>query len=314
MRPLHLIDIPALHRYRKQLICLDSTYLLTRGCSLTALSVLLDHIALDHDSYVGVRQSEHYRSKLFGRVLIDHKTRTANLNFITPKDLNGSTEMCDLINDLCKLAGSEGVVCVRAEVEVGDPTYAILLKHGFKLYDRQRIWRLTNQYNEIHINSRWESAHELDWPGIQQLFYSLVPPMVQAAKPFGLREPNGLVYRQNGEILGYLETHMGPNGIVLKPLLHPALENAGELLHDIYPHFAPLMGRPIYVAVPSYLGWLESQLYDQKAQVFSLRTMMVRYLAQTLKVLETEYNHGLETIRPQASHYQPAEMNHKREQ
>ena len=63
---------------------------------------------------------------------------------------------------------------------------------------------------------------------MRSLFQNLVPPLVQSAEPLPNRRLRGLVYRQNGEMMAYVEGTTGPHGIFLHPLVHPDLTEYGR--------------------------------------------------------------------------------------
>jgi hypothetical protein len=214
-----------------------------------------------------------------------------------------------MVNELCRQAGTLGAINVRAEVEVGAPIFGTLRRNGFQVYDRQRVWHLPAQVHLHQLAVRhqgWERVMDMDQIAIRHLFYSLVPPLAQAAQPLLPENLDGLVYWQEGEALGYLELQSGPNGIFLKPLLHPGIDNVGAILQSALLHCLPLLGRPVYVAVPAYQSWIESTLYELKAEVASLRTLMVRYLAQPLRVMEVETAlRKFERARMRPTHFTP---------
>lgn len=291
MRPFTWHDLPTLYAYRDQIISLDSGFDLTRGSAFLAPAILLDQLDPDSAVFLGVETSQRAAKKLLGRMALLEEERGANLSFLMPQTLSGSSAMTDLVDGLCRQAGEWGAICVRAEVEVGDPIFSTLRKSGFHVYDRQRIWMIEPQLHAHTLTDRkhrWHAADEWDQPAIRRLYTALVPPMVQAAHPLLAEKTPGLLYLQEGELMGYLESTAGPNGICLRPLLHPAIEDVSMVLQAAVLHFLPLLGRPVYITVPAYQGWLESTLYDMRAEVISLRTLMVKYLAQPLRALESE--------------------------
>ncbi|NSW54049.1 MAG: hypothetical protein HPY85_16220 [Anaerolineae bacterium] len=309
MRPFNLHDLPALHAYRDQVISLDCAYDLTRGSGFLAPGVLLDHLVPERESVLAVAYSDRYQQKLLGRMAFHSEERSASLSFLMPQPLSGTIIMGDLVNDFCRQAGEWGAVSVRAEVEVGDPVFSTLRRCGFQVYDRQRVWQVPAHVSLHHLALRhhgWEHVMDMDQIAVRHLFYSLVPPLVQAAQPLLPETLDGLVYWQDGEVLGYLQMVSGPNGVFLKPLLHPALEHPAAVLQAALVYTIPLLGRPVYVAVPSYQSWIEPTLYEMKAEAASLRTMMVRYLAQPLRVMETETAlRKLEHVRMRPTHFSP---------
>ncbi len=290
MRQFKITDLSALYRYQTETISLDGGYTLTRGGNLLGTAALLDHIGPDSQTTLAVQIEPYSKKKILGQMYIDPRTHTAKMNFLAPQDLSGSLAMKELVEGLCRSAGEAGAVCVRAEIEVGNDIFSCFKEQKFRLYDRLRIWYLPVSGNGSYDSANhWSVTHDADFIGIRHLAASLVPPMVQAAQPVMDKALPDLVYWQDNEIMGSMESMTGPGGIFLKPLLHPAIqEDAGAVLYQALHHYYPLVGRPVYIAVPSYQGWLESILYKLQAEVISLRSLMVRYLAQPLRVPELE--------------------------
>jgi len=305
MRQFNITDLSALYRYQKEAISLDGGYTFTRGGTLLGTAALLEQIGPKSPSLLAVQIEPYSKKKILGQMMIDPHSSTAQMHFLAPQGLSGTLAMKELIEGMCKQAGEFGTVCVRAEIEVGNEVFGSFKEQKFRLYDRMRIWYLPPQSgsHDKHTN-HWSVTHDTDFIGIRHLVASLVPPIVQAAHPLVDKVLPDLVYWQDNEIMGSMESMAGPGGIFLKPLLHPAIqENAGSVLYHGLQHYYPLMGRPVYVAVRSYQGWLESVLYKLQAEVVSLRSLMVRYLAQPLRVPELEMaRRTLEKVRMHPSH------------
>ena len=307
MRQFKITDLSALYRYQTQAISLDGGYTFTRGGNLLGTAALLEQIGPDDHTTLAVQIEPYSKKRILGQMYVDPRTATAKMNFLAPEELSGTLAMKELIEGLCKLAGEAGAVCVNAEVEVGNDIFSSFREQKFRLYDRLRIWYLPPQ-NNGHTDgvNHWSVTHDSDYIGLRHLYASLVPPIVQAAQPLIANALPDLVYWQDNEIMGSMKSMTGPGGIFLKPLLHPAIqEDAGGVLYQALQHYYPLVGRPVYIAVPSYQGWLESILYKLQAEVVSLRSLMVRYLAQPLRVPEHESAvRTLEKVRMHPSHFE----------
>lgn len=305
MRQFNITDLSALYRYQKEAISLDGGYTFTRGGTLLGTAALLEQIGPESPSLLAVQIEPYSKKKILGQMMIDPHGSTAQMHFLAPQELSGTLAMKELIEGMCQQAGEFGMVCVRAEIEVGNEVFGSFKEQKFRLYDRMRIWYLPPQSGgSSNAANHWSVTHDTDFIGIRHLVASLVPPLVQAAHPLVDKVLPDLVYWQDNEIMGSMESMVGPGGIFLKPLLHPAIqENAASVLYHGLQHYYPLMGRPVYVAVPSYQGWLESVLYKLQAEVVSLRSLMVRYLAQPLRVPELETaRRTLEKVRMHPSH------------
>ena len=307
MRPFHLRDLTALYSYRDQIIGLDCANDLTRGSSVLGASFFLDQLDPERGAYLAVKDDDYYQQKIIGQLIKDNDRTCAHLNALMPTSLGGTSAMGEVIGALCQHATDWGALGVMADVEVGGAVFPIMRKQGFQVYDRLRIWMIEPRTNyRRNANCGWEVYEDIDQIAIRHLFYSLIPPLSQAAQFRNFNNIRGMVYWQEGEILGFVESSVGTQGIFLTPLIHPAVENVSSVLYAAIHHFAPLLGRSVYIAIPSYMGWLESTLYDLNGEVVSLRTQMVRYLAQPLRVKESEsLLRPLERVPIHPSHFEP---------
>jgi hypothetical protein len=92
------------------------------------------------------------------------------------------------------------------------------------------------------------------------------------------------VFRQDGELLGYIEANYGPHGIFLNPLLHPSIDDAFGLLNSLRWSLSPLFNRPVYLAVRSYQAWLEIFLQQMDTEVSPRHGLLVKHLAALQRV------------------------------
>jgi hypothetical protein len=120
---------------------------------------------------------------------------------------------------------------------------------------------------------------------VRLLYQNLVPPLVQSAEPLPNRRLRGLAYRQNGEIMAYVEGIYGQHGLFLHPLVHPDLTEYSELVRSLMQSL-PRLGRPVYLAVRSYQSWLENGLADLSphAQASPRQALLVKHLAKLQRV------------------------------
>jgi hypothetical protein len=112
----------------------------------------------------------------------------------------------------------------------------------------------------------------------------------------------GLVYRQEGEVLGYAESRSGPRGVLVNPLLHPTVENIAGVLCALLARL-PRLGRPAYLAVRAYQSWLDIALEDLPAQVGPRQALLVKHLAHRQRVLAVNpaLAHNMENVQAKPS-------------
>jgi hypothetical protein len=105
-----------------------------------------------------------------------------------------------------------------------------------------------------------------------------VPPIVQAAEAYSNGGTRRLVYREKDEIVAYVESSHGPEGLYLKPLIHPAVLDITTLLTDLVSQCLEL-GEPVYLQVRSYQAWLLNTLESIGGESSEQFALLVKHLA-----------------------------------
>lgn len=215
--------------------------------------------------------------------------RSAQILFLMPEEGLNQPELSGLLEHLAAQAGAWGAFHLLAEIEENSCALEGMRRSGFTVYAWQRIWKYLpgsetatgNGSSNNHSKNGlpvWRPAQSADENSIRNLYQSLVPPLVQAAEPLTSGKLPGWVYRQEGEILAYVEGVYGPHGIYLQPLIHPAVENVSQVLGNLLGRQPTLLGRPIYLAIRSYQAWLETVVRDLEFQVGPRQALMVKHL------------------------------------
>jgi hypothetical protein len=285
----------ALFRYRNQVLCLDSVLSLTRGNPVGPLAAL-SQLNPRRDSFTGVVPASDCDPKLIGQMYYTQGQRSARLSFMAPSNAGASPGISDLLDGLTCQAGDWGAFNLLAEAEEHHPIFENLRRSNFFVYAWQRIWRfIPPGQGERGVSNRWRTASPLDEIALRSLYQALVPPLVQSAEPFVLNSHQGLVYRQNGEVLGYIEGRRGPRGVYLQPVIHPDVEDAQSLLVDLLQALPALyLGRPVYIAVRSYQSWLEAAMEELHGQVAPRQALFVKHLVSAQRVLATNKRLAME--------------------
>ena len=299
----------ALVRYRNQVLSLDSALSLTRG-NPVGLMGALSQLNPRRDSFTGVVPASDCDPKLIGQMCYTQGQRSARLSFMAPGDAGGSPGIADLLDGLTCQAGDWGAFNLLAEADEHHPIFENLRRSNFFVYAWQRIWRfMPSAQGKKGVSNRWRTASPLDEIALRSLYQALVPPLVQSAEPFIFRPHQGLVYRQNSEVMGFIEGRRGPRGVYLQPVIHPDVEDARGLLVDLLQSLPGLyQGRPVYIAVRSYQSWLEAALEELHGQVSPRQALFVKHLASAQRVLATNKRlvlekHQAEPTAPMVNNY-----------
>lgn len=231
------------------------------------------------ESFTAVSESSDTNTCLISQVLHHAGDRSARLNFLVMENSSDLNEVLDLWDYLNAKAGEMGALNVLAEVSEPSPVFESMRKAGFSPYGWEAAWKLPRNINPSPDSDHgWETALPTDDPQIRSLYQSLVPPIVQAAEAFSNGGTRRLVYRENNEIVAYVESNAGPNGLYLRPLIHPAVTEISTLLNSLISEFNEL-GQPVYLQVRSYQAWLLGALETIGGESSNHFTLLVKHLA-----------------------------------
>lgn len=234
---------------------------------------------MDYEGFTSVCEGDREHSILIGQVQHYLGERSAHLTFLLPVDSLPHPGLAKILDDLSIRAGEMGAINVLAEVKDSEPFFEDFRRCGFSIYGWETIWQLPRRINDGHSTEySWEVMTSLDEPDVRGLYQTLVPPLVQTVEPYSGANVRRLIYRHNGELLAYVESSSGPQGIYLKPVFHPGADMSPELLVELTKIFQGL-GRPVYLQMRSYQAWLTSFLEEMNAETRHHFALLVRHLA-----------------------------------
>ncbi|HBY07397.1 MAG TPA: hypothetical protein DEH22_06285 [Chloroflexi bacterium] len=277
LRPFDWRDLPVLHRYRTQGLCMDAALSVTRSPNLTP-GVLLSYFSPATGIFTWICANDCDEQPLLGQITYTQDEAFARLTFLAPQDALDSPSIIELAEQLASQAGERGALYLLAEIDEKSVAFEQLRKAGFATYARQRIWRLAEETTPTTSNT-WSIASKQDAFNVQVLYHNVVPGLVQQVEPLSSKQINGLVSYLDNEIIGYVDLKYGPRGIWAQPFIHPDAENASASLSDILPSLPNQRGRSVYLCVRTYQSWLEGALDELDAQKGPAQAVMVKRLA-----------------------------------
>lgn len=283
-------DILSFYRLRRNILPTNSARALTRGGPIGP-TVLLARLNPAVGSYTGIYTSSGGKpGPLIGHMQHTYGDRSARILFLMPEHNLNQPGIERLLEHLAVQAGAWGAFHLLAEIEETNCALEGLRRSGFAVYAWQRIWKFApngesgqNGASSSNGGGRentllWKPVTPVDEVSVRNLYQSLVPPLAQSAEPLTTRRLPGWVYRQDGEILAYVEGVYGPTGIYLQPLIHPAVENISHVLSSLLLRQPGLLNRPVFLSIRSYQAWLETVLRDLECQVGPRQALMVKHL------------------------------------
>jgi len=287
IRPFDWRDLPALHRYRNSSVYLNSALLLTRGSRLYS-SALLSSIgsSIAVITSVSVKNSD-TNEKLIGQITHILGGQLALLTFLMPDQALDSNGLSPLLEHLSTQVTERGAFRILAEVDERALAFEVLRRTCFAIYARQKIWKLKPAGDSQSLGLSWREARSSDLIPVRSLYQNLVPGLVQQVEPFPEERLQGLVYRQEQDVLAFVELKYGPRGIWAQPFVHPDAENVADELIEMLQNLPHRRSRPIYVCVRSYQSWLETAIEDIGAEPSPRQAVMVKHLAAPQKAVRS---------------------------
>ncbi len=299
-------DLPILHRYRNQGLCLNSALGLTRGRAISPM-VLLSYltptsgfftwVSVDDEQTI-LAQLNHPAESPYGRV-----------SFLAPERAIKNSGAQALLEHLAKQAGQRGAFNLLAEVDEHAPAFEALRQAGFGIYARQRIWKLLRNTQVQTEPFRWQPVKDRDTLPIQTLFHNVVPGLVGQFESLPAKHLRGLVCFKDDKLIGYVDLKYGYHGIWARPFIHPDAENIDDHLSSMIANIPDRRSRPIYLCVRTYQSWLEPALGEMDTQSSPLQAVMVKRLAvrhkvalQALPQIEGQTEISAPVVRSQRNH------------
>ena len=280
VRPLDILDLPLVARYRNNALTLNSTRALTRGNPLGALG-LMAYVNPSRHMYSAVLNENGV--PLVGGIIHTRGEKFARLLYLAPASSLDDGSLPVLLEDLVAHAGGWGALHVTAEVDENSDAFVALRQVGFSVYAWQRMWDVSN-LNGMEKTGDWARSRSVNFPSIQNLHFQIVPPLLQPVEPIS-KNIRGFICSEDSGC--FISMVAGLYGIVILPLIHPEATNVGEKFKVLMGHLPDRRNRPVYMLVRSYQTWLEPVLEDLGAQPGGRQAVMVKHLARLIKEGQT---------------------------
>ena len=302
VRPFDWRDLPALHRYRRQCLFLDSTRLLTQGPRLVPGALLFSYFSQATGVFTFQAAGNGKRSPaLLGQVVHPAGCSAARLSYVTPAYALDLDNITGLVEHLTVHIGARGATHLLAETNEQDEAFELLRKAGFATYARQRIWQVSGEAAGKPEITSWRTTKSSDIISVRSLYANLIPGLVQGVEAPLANQIRGLLYHADDETLAYMDIKYGPRGILIQPLIHPDMDRVTARLVYLLNNLPYRRSRPVYINIRSYHSWLEPSLEDLGAEAGPRQAVMVRHLAVPAKAERLFALRGLERGHPEVS-------------
>jgi hypothetical protein len=273
------VDIPLVKRIIEKGVVLDSELYYTRngdGPDSTLFSSLFQR---QRGLFTLITRSDNRQVVGQFRLKSNHH---AHAVYIAPQldEDDDDTLWLHCLDAMAAEAGKRGAYTLIAEVDENSRLFKTLRIASFAIYARQEIWHHPpDEYALPDQFAALEEAKGDDAQDIANLYCNIVPRLIQQIA--GLPgNGQGLVYRKNGRVEGYIAVAQGKNGIYMLPHLHPdVFSDATSILAGAVASMKRASKVPLYICVRRYQDWLEEALVELGFDTCARQAFMVRHIA-----------------------------------
>lgn len=282
---MDLLDLPALHNLRAQVVSFDSIQQVTRGNPFRARA-FLDYLDPARGIYTALVENNN-KIELVGQIIHLANSRSSNLSCIAPiRGLTGP-DLIGLLDHLASQAGEWGTYHLLVEADEHSNAFDVFRAAGFSVYAWQRIWRysvdgqLPPDENGEYV---WSQATDRDQIAIRSLYQSLVPALVQPVENLFDKRPTGLLCKQGCSLIGYADIINGREGTWVQPYIHPEVKDVHSILTSLLRQVGRRTNRSAFICVRSYQAWIETALEELPVLASPRQALLVKHLALSQKV------------------------------
>ena len=275
---LTLVDIPRVLRLTEKVMVLDARieYTSTPDTGGSILASMMPHTS--RHTLVARAQRQHAIGQFYMTPDGDH----AQLVYLAPHlDVDADDSAWLLILDaMVKQAGKRGAHTLRAELDETSPLFETLRHSGFAVYARQFMYmHQAHQQLDRSDELDLQPTDDSDASQVLMIFSRTVPSLLQQVGI--LPDNHGYLYRENGQVMGYVNVAQGREGIYLMPYMDHRLgaEQVAKVITTVA-SLVPYAGkRPLTVRVRRHQGWFGSALEDIGFERVAQQAVMVRHIA-----------------------------------
>ena len=277
-RNLSLVDIPRVLRLTENVTVLDSRI----GCtsapdtSGAILASMMPHTS--RHTLVARAHGQHAIGQFYMTPDGDH----AQLAYLAPRlEVETDDSAWLLILDaMVRQAGKRGAHTLRAELDENSPLFETMRQSGFAVYARQFMYM--HQPHQELIGSDeldLQPTDDSDATQILLIYSRTVPSLLQQVGI--LPDNHGYLYRENGQVMGYINVAEGREGVYLMPYMDHRVgsEQVAKVIITVASLIPRASKRPLTVRVRRHQGWFGSALEDMGFERVAQQAVMVRHIA-----------------------------------
>jgi len=225
-----------------------------------------------------------------GQFYITHDTPVARLVYLAPQMRPNTDDSAWLVllDAIVKEAGKRGAHVLTGEVDEDSELFTTMRQSGFAVYARQTLWLYQGDASaDLPPRVDIREARTNDTNRIYGLYRRTVPRLMQQVET--LPEISGFVYCVNDNVMGFVHTATGRDGVLLTPYIDvDAPVGATQVLTETARHVSNIQAQPIMVRVTRHQNWLSGSLADDGFECVAHQAVMVRHIAAGIHTPEFE--------------------------
>lgn len=279
-----LIDVPLVRRLVEHAVPLDNEAAYTSDERSSLSSILLP----SRGQVTLIARAA--TAPVIGQIKMRDDDPSAYINYIAPGPQPDEDDALWLhaIDAMVREAGKLRAHNLVAEVTEESPLFEILRAAGFSVYARQQLWQRRSMYSAMPSRFKLYEESQHDMVGVQNLFGACVPRLVM---PFAL--PHGdmprLVYRDDGQVKGYVAYSTGKRGVYILSYLHSdVIPDASQILDAALQMIAPPPQCPVTVCVRRFQDWMATPMERLGFSSGPQQALMVKHIAAGLRSAQFE--------------------------
>jgi hypothetical protein len=295
-RAVTLVDIPVVMRLSEGGVVLNSEVCFTQDAS-NSPSNLFTLLWPIRGMHTLVTRSE--KRHVVGQFQVYHDAPCAHVAYIAPALDEGEddTEWLHVLDAMAVEAGRRGAHMLSAEVDENAPLFKTMRQASYAIYARQEIWRRDPEDSVAAAAVELSAPVDSDLMGIHALFGNIVPRLMHPITDLP-DVGEGLVYRKQERVEGYIGVTEGKAGVYLTPHLHPdVFSDAPAVLTAAIQRIERCQKVPVYVRVRRYQDWLDDALEDLGFHIHARQAVMVKHITAGVRSAAfAPLRHTLETV------------------
>ena len=184
-----------------------------------------------------------------------------------------------ILDAMVREAGRRGAHTLVGELDEESSLFVTMRQAGFAVYARQQLW-LFPRSPATYLAGTFDlqPTTAADTLHVSLVYQRVVPSLMQNVLP--APEPQGFLYREGGQVMGFISVTDGRDGVYVVPYLdHRIAADPAEVILAALALVPRVDERVMTLQVQRHLGWMGGPLIAAGFEVVGKQAVMVRHIA-----------------------------------